>query len=501
MVKKILIITLFIFICGVQLSADPGDLISYTLLDYLTIEQIDSVFSVPPYDLLPFSPKYPVSIYNVVYETLDPHNNSAVASGALAIPHGADYALPFLSFHHGTVVLRDDVPSVYGIDGIYGLIGLWGAASGYITLLPDYLGLGVSEILHPYQLAEPSATSIVDFILASKTFGNENAISLNDQLFLLGYSEGGYTTVAAQKMIEEHYPDIEITASAAGAGAYDMSGTMVDLMLDAQEYASPFYLPYMLFAYNDMYTLYDSPSDYLKDEYADVLPPLFDGEHDSPEINDAMPSIPIQILKDEVVQDFTVNNNHPLRIALRENDLYDWTPLSPLKLFHSPDDEQVPYENSVIAYNTFVANGAPDVELIPCPCGSHADAAIIILLGAFTWFEQLIDDSTALGIGNPEIFLPQKESLTSFPNPFNAATEIVFEISSFSHVTINAYDVLGRRVESLFNKSIEPGTYRINWDASELPSGTYFVHMSGESLSPFRQNSSFQKTQKLVLLK
>jgi len=504
MFKKIVIITLFILTCNVQLSAEPGDLISYTLLDYLTIEEIDSVFDQYPFNLFPFDPEYPATIYSVTYETLDPQNNTAVASGAIVIPHGVNYTLPLLSYQHGTVVQRNDVPSEYGFDGIYGLLGLWGASSGYITLLPDYLGLGVSEILHPYQLAEPSANSVIDLIRASKTFSEENNLQLNDQLFLMGYSEGGYATLAAQKMIEEEFPEeFEITASAPGAGAYDMSGIMVDLMLSEQEYGSPYYLPYMLFAYNDMYNLYDSPSEYLKDEYANVLPPLFDGEHTSSEIDAVMPSIPIHILKDGVTQEFTDDENHPLRVALRENDLYDWIPQSPLKLFHSPDDELVPFENSVLAYNTFIANGADtnNVELVECPCGGHSQAAILISFGAFYWIDGLIDDSTAVGISNPEILLPQKESLTSFPNPFNAATKIVFEIPSFSQVTVNVYDVLGRRVETIFNKSIEPGTYRINWDANELPSGTYFVHMSGESLSPFRQNSSFQKTRKLVLLK
>ena len=51
MFKKIVIFTLFILTCNVQLSAEPGDLISYTLLDYLTVEEIDSVFDQFPFNL------------------------------------------------------------------------------------------------------------------------------------------------------------------------------------------------------------------------------------------------------------------------------------------------------------------------------------------------------------------------------------------------------------------------------------------------------------------
>ena len=115
---------------------------------------------------------------------------------------------------------------------------------------PDYLGLGVSQVNHPYQLKDPTASAMIDMVYATKQFCEQiNGLQYNDQLYIAGYSEGGYATLAAVKEIEENYPDINITMSFPMAGAYDMSGTMVDLMLSKERYVNPYYLPYVLLSY------------------------------------------------------------------------------------------------------------------------------------------------------------------------------------------------------------------------------------------------------------
>ena len=76
---------------------------------------------------------------------------------------------------------------------------------------------------------------------------------------------------------------------------------------------------------------------------------------------------------------------------MEENDLYDWTPLSTMHIIHGEADELVPFENAQIAYDHFIANGAPDVSLLPIPSnlGGHQDAAPFALLGAFDLAEEM----------------------------------------------------------------------------------------------------------------
>ncbi len=359
-----------------------GSLINEELLDSMTSEEIYNVL-FPALGMVTPLNGYDVDIYSITYETLDNNGQPTIASGAIAVPSSTNDFLPLLSYQHGTQLERNSVNSVNGFD----IPSMWLGTSGYITVLPDYLGFGISEIFHPYMIYESSAIPIIDMLRATKEFCSLNSINVNNQLFLIGYSEGGYTTMATHKMIEELYSDeFTITASAPSAGPYDLSGTMANVMLSFEPYGEPFYLPFTILSYQDKYSLVENLNEYFIDYYAEILPELFDGYHSIDEIHNVMPSIPIQIFRDEVIEEFTNDMQHPLRTRLYENNLYDWTPQSNMKIFHSEQDELVPIENSEVAYTNFILNGAPNVDFEFGSFGLHQNAAPIILIGAATWF-------------------------------------------------------------------------------------------------------------------
>lgn len=90
--------------------------------------------------------------------------------------------------------------------------------------------------------------------------------------------------------------------------------------------------------------------------------------------------------------------------------------------------------------------------------------------------------------------LPAEISLGSnFPNPFNPTTQIPFQLNSPSKVSIEVFDVMGRKVRTLINnQSFEAGTHTLSFDASGLSSGIYFYRMRA---------GDFIKTRKLNLIK
>ena len=90
-------------------------------------------------------------------------------------------------------------------------------------------------------------------------------------------------------------------------------------------------------------------------------------------------------MKPEEIQIFEQDANHPLRVSLLENDLWDWLPQAPMHMLHGQGDELVPYENSQMAYDQFLVNGAQDVHLesIPESFGGHSDVAPWALFGAY----------------------------------------------------------------------------------------------------------------------
>jgi pimeloyl-ACP methyl ester carboxylesterase len=339
---------------------------------------------------VPLAPQYPVQLYKVIYETIDPLGARTAGSAAIAIPQGVGKTLPIFSYQHGTLTLTNDAPSALNIFGEAG-IGAVIATFGYAAVLPDFLGLGSSPGLHPYHHARSEATACADALRAARALCASNNIVLNSQLFIAGYSQGGHATMALHRELEWfHTNEFTITASAPAAGAYDLSGVTTDDILAGRPQPNPYYFAYLLAAYQSVYQLAPTFGDLLKPPYNTTLPPLLAGNSTSAQINAAMPANPIDILKPELLAEFQTNSNHILRQALRDNDLYAWTPQSPMRMYHCAADADVIIANSQVAYTSFQARGATQVQFIdPQQTADHGDCAIPSLLAAKAWFDSL----------------------------------------------------------------------------------------------------------------
>jgi len=80
----------------------------------------------------------------------------------------------------------------------------------------------------------------------------------------------------------------------------------------------------------------------------------------------------------------------------------------------------------------------------------------------------------------------------NYPNPFNPSTVISFSIPKSENVTLKIYDMLGREIVSLVNERMDAGSYKVNFNASNLASGVYLCHMTA---------GSFTQTQKMNFIK
>lgn len=80
----------------------------------------------------------------------------------------------------------------------------------------------------------------------------------------------------------------------------------------------------------------------------------------------------------------------------------------------------------------------------------------------------------------------------NFPNPFNSQTSFTFSIGSDQLVTLKVFDLLGREVATVANKTFEAGVHTVNWTADGLSSGVYMYKLTA---------GSFAETRKLVYMK
>ncbi len=101
--------------------------------------------------------------------------------------------------------------------------------------------------------------------------------------------------------------------------------------------------------------------------------------------------------------------------------------------------------------------------------------------------------SEVIGIQTTSTEIPSAFSLQqNYPNPFNPSTFIKFDVSEGSFLTLKIFDALGREVAILVNEDLKPGTYEVDWNAINYPSGVYFYTLRTEQ---------FTETKRMVLIK
>jgi hypothetical protein len=391
------IVTLLCIIAGLQVQSQFIN--QLTFIGSYTPGHIDTLLSGQGVPTGVFNISYNVDLYKVVYNTVDWDSNYATASGLLCVPQNTTCQVPMLSYQHGTTLQKTNVPSNLQIEWY---VGLAAAGLGYVTVLPDYLGLGTSSVpLHPYQHAHTEATAVIDMIRAGKEAADSLGSPVNDQLFLFGYSQGGHATMAAHQLIQEKLDNVmHVTASAPMSGAYDMSGVMADVMTSNNPYPEPFYLPFLILGYNEVYHLFTADSDAFIHPFDSTLPPLFDGTHSGGDVDNAMGTDTPKLIMQPVQLDSFINDsvNNFFRVKLSENNTYNWVPTSPLKMYFCEGDQSVNFHNAIVAYQHFIQNGATTVDtVVVSHTLDHVPCAQFAILAGTEWFQTMLYKPIASG--------------------------------------------------------------------------------------------------------
>jgi pimeloyl-ACP methyl ester carboxylesterase len=256
---------------------------------------------------------------------------------------------PIISYQHGTTFYDKETPSN---DFVATTPPSIIASMGYIVVTADYMGYGASlGKKHPYLQSDPSALAVADFLTAAKQWLAEQRINTNGQLFLTGYSEGGYVTLAAQRALQA--TSTPITATVAGAGPYDLRKTL-DILFSSSNVAA---------------AISDSISNSLglkSQDTSATVSAKYPGKLDEA-IVDLVMGILIpkgaditfdkKFLMDYMADDYA---------TMSYNSVYDWQATSPVRLTQGRDDETVPFENSTLALDAMRAHGTKDIELVEC---------------------------------------------------------------------------------------------------------------------------------------
>jgi pimeloyl-ACP methyl ester carboxylesterase len=299
-----------------------------------------------------------VDVYRLVYKTTV-YDHVIGASGLICLPK-VPGAYPVLSFQNGTNTLNALAPSEFAINYPYQLVEII-ASMGYVVLIADYPGFGESaQVPHPYLITEPTVRSLVDMLFAVKeaSVSELPGITLKNEYYLLGYSQGGWATLALHKALEEDFSnEFNLAGSACGAGPYNIY-LLLENMVNQPEYSMPVYLGYIINAYT-YYNQFTNPvTDILNEPYASRLSSLYTGLLTSDQINSKLTISISGLIKADFLSGFASSVKYAsVRDALNNNSVTSWHSSKPLLLIHGGNDTQVNPVSTENMYSAMIQSG------------------------------------------------------------------------------------------------------------------------------------------------
>ena len=460
-------------ISAIILGLSPNDLSAQSGPDYLvTAEPLGTITSdflrlglIAAGAYLPDKTVHDVSIYKLTYHTVDVAGNPTVASGALYVPRSDADSLPLISYQHGTIMNRDQVPSNRAEDPP----GLFFSGYGYIVAMPDYLGLGDNPGLHPYLHWESEATASIDMVRAAREFLLDSLGIKDDALFLAGYSQGGHATMAMHRYVHLNQLDEEfsIEASAPMSGPYALSGPQFEYIFSKDStYSGSYFIPYIIASYQLVYgNLYTDYSQYYDPPYDSIFAAweasgiFFDNYP-----IDSFPENFYVFMQDSVLDHVFEDPSHPLNEDLRENDLYDWAPKEPVRMLYCGMDLTVSPENAIFTQEQMNLLGAADVLSVNVnPDYNHTTCAIPAFMYALEWFDGFSENGAVSALT-----VSEQPVVSLYPNPVSRWLTIETEITDRSMVSILSMD--GQQV---VETPLEGPVQQI--DLSRIPKGVYVL--------------------------
>jgi len=335
--------------------------------------------------------------------------------------------MPVILYGHGTTLLKDGVASEFA-GHEWAIAAAAAAYYGYAVAMPDEPGMGGDgAAYHPYCHGKSLAYAFVDAIPAVRDlFGADPYVLGSDyhwdgRVFLLGYSEGGYAALAAAREMETHKEDFGgeagfiLAGSACMAGPFDISGTTRRAILaQAKPFGHPFFIPYVILGYNSVYGNVMDPLEILAPELLETredgnILGWSNGFTDGMAVN-ARIAKRLGVAVDGVVARTLLNPkwvdacladpafaSSPIRDLLQENDVsVGWAPSRPILFCQSPDDADVPVENTLTAMANLEGAmrkagrdpaGILDFRPLGAPgCGiGHVGGILLAMPAAFDW--------------------------------------------------------------------------------------------------------------------
>ena len=297
-------------------------------------------------------------------------------SGKLVLPASGPVKNLILVSHY-TIGANFECPSeTFPMEAIF-------AAKGYAVVIADYIGFGLTaNRIHPYMHIQSTAQSVVDMALAVKPYLEKiGRKPESEEVYLFGYSQGGSTTLAVMRMLQESYYDtFPIKQVYAGGGPYDLAATF-DVSMELGVTGIPCAIPMIVQGVNEGERLGLDMKDFFKPRLLENYDEWINSKHYTVnQINENIQSKDLHDIMTDAGRDKTSKETARLYKALLDNSTLRFRPLSPIYLFHSRQDQTVPFVNAQRAEEAF---NNLDIHKDFGDYGKHAMGCVRFILTAY----------------------------------------------------------------------------------------------------------------------
>jgi pimeloyl-ACP methyl ester carboxylesterase len=328
-------------------------------------------------------------LYRVTYNSVVPErgNKPIVATGLIAIPDIAGTSFPMVSYQHGTVYEKTQVPSVPDQSPETQLMLAQFAGQGYIVIGADYFGMGSSKELEGYMVKASHQQATYDMLIASRAVLAHMKLE-SPKLFIAGWSQGGFVTMAYLEKLEA--AGVKVDAAATASAPVDIFVALNGFLsfprkIDADWVNSLFILS--SFSFENYYGVPGLARSLIADAYYDVARKAYLREPFNPA---DVPTDLRKLLKPDYFDpQFFADSAYGKLIA--QTTAYRWIVKSPVRNYYGEADEAISTGLGQLAatYQHAIGNGNTQVQAVSTGATSHRGTYATAVPQWKTWFDGL----------------------------------------------------------------------------------------------------------------
>jgi len=368
--------------------------LKYNLIDTWSVEKLNKILNedFPAFsglDVKYTQAQNAVRLYRVDFDSVVPEqgNRPIRTSGLVAVPDVAGVKLPLISYQHGTVYGKEEVPSIPDHSPETQLMIAQFAAQGYIVIGADYFGMGETQEPESYMVKGSHQQATADMLLAAQKVIKELGFEA-DELFLAGWSQGGFVTTALLEKLEEI--GVRVKAAATASAPIDLAAAISGMLYFPREIDAPWIgTTFILssFAFENYYNVPGLAASIIKPEHYDLARAAYLREPFN------VADVPLS-LKDLVRPEYFEPNYLQASAfgrLLAETQAYRRVITVPMRNYYGEADEAIPVGLGRLAmtYQQSLGNGNDKVEAISTGATDHRGTYAAAVPEWKIWFDEL----------------------------------------------------------------------------------------------------------------